>query len=221
MSGKLIVIEGLDGSGKSTQLDVLTERLTELGVDNKKISFPDYDEPSSTLVKMYLSGEFGSEPSDVNAYAASLFYAVDRYASFKKYWKDYYENGGIVIAGRYVTSNAVHQMSKLPRDEWQEYLDWLADLEYVKNGIPKPDLVILLDVSPDVSQKMLEKRYNGDETKKDIHENNVDYLKHCRTAAKFGAEHGGWVVIKCDDRNSMRSINDISDDILREVKKII
>lgn len=156
--GKLIVIEGLDGSGKSTQLELLAKNLKENGVEAKTISFPDYAEKSSTLVKMYLNGEFGDKPGDVNAYAASLFYAVDRFASFTCHWKDYYEAGGTVIAGRYVTSNAVHQTAKLPREDWEEYLSWLYSLEYGKVGIPKPDLVIFLDMPNELSMRLMEKR---------------------------------------------------------------
>lgn len=219
--GKLIVIEGLDGSGKSTQLDVLTEKLLKNNFNCKKISFPDYDDPSSTLIKMYLSGEFGTDPQDVNAYAASLFYAVDRYASFKKHWKNFYDNGGVIVSGRYVTSNAVHQMSKLDESEWVPYLNWLYDLEYNKSQIPKPDLVIMLDMPPEISQKMLSNRYSGDETKKDIHERNVEYLKNCRKAALFAAKHSNWKIINCASNNSPRTIEDISNEIYNEFLKII
>lgn len=219
--GKLIVIEGLDGSGKSTQLDILPNRLLANGIKCKKISFPDYQDPSSTLIKMYLGGEFGEKPQDVNAYAASLFYAVDRYASFKKYWKEFYDDGGVVVAGRYATSNAVHQMSKLPKEEWEEYLEWLSDLEYKKSGIPKPDLVIMLDMPPEVSQKMLSNRYSGDENKKDIHERDVEYLENCRFAAMFAAKICDWKVINCSENGEPRSIEDISNDIFNEICKII
>ena len=127
--GKLIVMEGLDGSGKGTHASILAGRLEELGFAVKKITFPDYKERSSALVKMYLGGEFGGSPADVGAYAASSFYAVDRYASFKKYWEEFYNNGGIIIADRYTTSNATHQMGKLPEEEWDGYLEWLTDFE--------------------------------------------------------------------------------------------
>ena len=148
--GKLIVIEGLDGSGKSTQLELLPKNLEKAGILCKSVSFPDYESDSSALVKMYLSGEFGSKPEDVNAYAASCFYAVDRYASYKSKWGEYYDNGGIIVSGRYTTSNAVHQASKLSEDHWQDFLSWLYDFEYKKIGIPKPDLVIFLDMPTEV-----------------------------------------------------------------------
>lgn len=219
--GKLIVIEGLDGSGKSTQLELLHKNLTEKGIDCRTVSFPDYEHPSSTLVKMYLSGEFGDKPGDVNAYAASAFYAVDRYASFKKYWSDYYNRGGVVIAGRYVTSNAVHQNSKLPENEWKGFLDWLYDFEYNKMGIPAPDKVIFLDMPIEVSQKLMTGRYNGDEQKKDIHERDTDYLEHCRKSAVFTADYSGWDIISCARDNEARTVEDISRDVLNEVLSVI
>ena len=153
--GKLIVIEGLDGCGKSTQLELLPQNLLKNGIESKSVSFPDYDSNSSALVKMYLGGEFGKKPSDVNAYAASLFYAVDRFASYKTNWGDYYNQNGVIVSGRYTTSNAVHQTSKMDESEWQGFLDWLYDLEYNKVGIPKPDKVIFLDMPIEVSQKLL------------------------------------------------------------------
>ena len=217
---KLIVIEGLDGSGKSTQLDLLYKNLKSNGIDCKTVSFPDYDNPSSTLVKMYLSGDFGSRPDDVNAYAASVFYTVDRYASFKAQWGEYYNNGGTVVAGRYTTSNAVHQASKLPPEKWEDFLNWLYDFEYKKIGIPKPDKVIFLDMPVEVSQKLLSKRYNGDDTKKDIHESDTEYLSNCRKAAVFTAKFSDWEIIPCSQNNEPRPLEDISKDVLKSVLKL-
>ena len=218
--GRLIVIEGLDGSGKSTQLDLLNKRLIREGVDCKTVSFPDYQNPSSTLVKMYLSGAFGKKPGDVNAYAASVFYTVDRYASFKANWGEYYNNGGTVIAGRYTTSNAIHQASKLPENEWEDFLSWLYDFEYGKIAIPKPDKVIFLDMPIEVSQKLLSKRYKGDEAKKDIHESDTEYLEKCRKAALFTANYSGWETIPCSENGEARSIRAISDDVLKSVLEL-
>ena len=218
--GKLIVIEGLDGSGKSTQLDLLYENLKKSGIDCKSVSFPDYDNPSSTLVKMYLNGNFGKKPDDVNAYAASVFYTVDRYASYKANWGEYYNNGGTVVAGRYTTSNAVHQASKLPEDKWEDFLSWLYDFEYGKIGIPKPDKVIFLDMPVEVSQKLLSKRYEGDETKKDIHESDTEYLDKCRKAAVFTAKFSEWEIIPCSENGEARSIDAISKDVLNSVLKL-
>ncbi len=215
--GKLIVIEGLDGSGKSTQLELLEKNLKLNNVDCKSVSFPCYDNPSSTLVKMYLQGSFGTKPSDVNAFAASTFYAVDRYASFKSIWGDYYNNGGTVIAGRYTTSNAVHQCSKLDESEWKSFLDWLYNFEYNKISIPKPDKVIFLDMPIEVSQKLLTNRYKGDDTKKDIHERDTKYLEKCRKAAVFTAKYSNWEIIPCSANGEPRAIEDISKDILETV----
>lgn len=218
--GKLIVIEGLDGSGKSTQLELLKANLEKLSIDCRSVSFPDYESPSSSLVKMYLGGEFGKKPNDVNAYAASVFYAVDRYASFKAKWGEYYNGGGTVISGRYTTSNAIHQASKLGSDKWEDYLDWLYDFEYNKIGIPKPDKVIFLDMPIEVSQKLLSKRYEGDENKKDIHESDTEYLDKCRKAAVFTADYSGWKTISCAQNGEPRSLEAIAEDILKEVLEI-
>lgn len=219
--GKLIVIEGLDGSGKSTQLEMLNARLKEKGVPVTAVSFPDYESDSSALVKMYLSGKFGSKADDVNPYAASLFYCVDRYASFKGKWGKDYNLGKAIISGRYTTSNAIHQTCKLKEDEWKPFLDWLYDIEYKKVGIPKPDLVIFLDMPVEVSQKLLSGRYHGDESGKDIHERDVDYLNACRRAAKFVADYSGYKTVNCAKGDKPRTPEDISDEILELVIKTL
>lgn len=217
MQGKLIVIEGLDGSGKATQAKLLCEALEAQGHKVKKVSFPDYDSNSSALIKMYLAGEFGTDPTSVNAYAASTFYAVDRYASFKKGWESFYNEGGIVVADRYTTSNAVHQCSKLPREQWDGYLRWLFDFEYRLVGIPTPDRVIYLRVDPAVSQKLMTGRYQGDESKKDIHEKDLSYLDRSRQAAEYCAEKLGWKTVSCVSEGAMRTIEDIHKEVLENI----
>ena len=212
--GTLIVIEGLDGSGKATQARLLFESLQQQGKDVRQVSFPDYDSDSSALVKMYLAGEFGSDPGDVNAYAASTFFAVDRFASFRKNWRAFYEAGGIVIADRYTTSNAVHQCSKLPETEWEAFLDWLFHFEYDLLGIPAPDRVFYLQTALGVNEQLLDHRYHGDEQKKDIHERNADYLAHSRAAAEYCAEKLGWTTIHCVKDGSMRGIQEIHEELL-------
>lgn len=212
--GTLIVIEGLDGSGKATQARLLFESLQQQGKNVRQVSFPDYDSDSSALVKMYLAGEFGSDPGDVNAYAASTFFAVDRYASFKKNWRDFYENGGVVIADRYTTSNAVHQCSKLPEAEWETFLNWLFHFEYDLLGIPAPDRVFYLQTALGVNEQLLDHRYHGDEQKKDIHERNADYLAHSRAAAEYCAEKLGWTTIHCVRDGAMRSVQEIHEELL-------
>ena len=211
---KLIVIEGLDGSGKATQAKRLTEALVEKGIPVREVSFPDYGSDSSALVRMYLSGQFGTDPQDVNAYAASSFFAVDRFASYKKDWcRDYAR--GVVIADRYTTSNAVHQCSKLPKEQWEDFLNWLFDFEYKKLGIPAPDRVIYLNVDPAVSQALMTARYRGDENKKDIHERDIAYLRHSREAAAYCAEKLGWETVDCCRDGQMRSIEDIHKDVIK------
>ncbi len=217
MQGKLIVIEGLDGSGKATQAELLCQKLQQQGHKVKKVSFPDYESNSSALIKMYLAGEFGTDPASVNAYAASTFYAVDRYASFKKGWESFYNEGGIVVADRYTTSNAVHQCSKLPQDQWDGYLQWLFDFEYRLVGIPTPDTVVYLRVDPAVSQKLMTGRYQGDESKKDIHEKDLSYLARSRKAAEYCAEKLGWKTVSCVREGAMRTIEDIHQQILEIV----
>lgn len=218
---KLFVLEGLDGSGKSTQFELLQKYLDTENVSYKAISFPDYDKPSSALVKMYLGGEFSKNASDINAYAASSFYAVDRYASFKLYWENEYNNGDFILAARYATSNAIYQMVKLPKDKWDEYLDWLEEYEYEKLNIPRPQKVVFLDMPVEVSQKLLSNRYNGDETKKDIHEVDVEYLIKCREAALFTAKKQNWEIVECSDENNPFSIEDISEKLKKIVSKLI
>ncbi len=199
----LFVIEGLDGCGKSTQLPLVSDALNHRGIPNKSISYPDYASESSALVRLYLEGKFGESPDAVNAYAASSFYAVDRYASYMQYWKKDYEQGTAILAGRYVTSNAIYQMTKLPRAAWDDYLAWLADYEYDKLGLPRPDAVIFLDMPLTLSQQLLMQRYEGESKRKDIHERDLAYLASCREAALYAAEKMGWYILPCADENGL------------------
>lgn len=218
---KLIIIEGLDGSGKSTQTALVEKYFEDSEIDYKKIKLPDYDSKSSTLVKMYLGGEFGTNADDVNAYAAGAFYAVDRFASYKLNWGKDYENGTLILADRYATSNSIYQMEKLDKSMWDEYLDWSEDFEYNKIGIPRPDLVIYLDMPVEISQKLMTSRYDGDENKKDVHEANVDFLNSCRTSALYAAKKQGWVVIPCSDGENPYSVEKIHNDIIDVIKEVL
>lgn len=225
MNGKLIVIEsGSDGSGKATQSQMLFDRLTMENYKVKKIEFPNYKSQSSALVKMYLNGDFGNNPEDVNAYAASTFYAVDRFASYKMEWEKFYKDGGIVIADRYTTSNMVHQASKIADDiKRNEFLDWLWNLEYRLYGLPKPDCVIFLDMPPQYSNKLIENRYNkftGDE-KKDIHESNYNYLIKCYRNSLYIADKYNWIKVKCVKENKILSIEKIHSYIYNLVIKYL
>lgn len=215
--GKLIVMEGTDGSGKSTQFRRLTQRLTEQGLRFEHIVFPQYSQPSSALIRMYLSGEFGSAPGDVNAYAASAFYAVDRYASYKKGWGDFYRSGGLVLSDRYTTSNAVHQTAKLPPEAQPEFLKWLDDFEYNRLGLPRPDLTLYLDVPTDFTCRLMRRREEETHTQADIHEQDLAYLSACRQAGRAAAAFYGWTVISCVRDGVLRTVEDIHEEIYRHV----
>ena len=216
--GKLIVIEGTDGSGKSTQFRLMTEHLQQDQIAFKRLVFPRYDQESSALIRMYLGGQFGSKPSDVNAYAASSFYAVDRYASYKQDWGQWYEEGGLVVSDRYTTSNAVHQASKESGEARSAFLDWLYEFEYKQLELPRPDLVIYLDVPTDFTEKMLRGREQATNTTADIHEKDMAYLATCRETGRAAAAHYGWTVIQCVRDGAMRSIADIHQQIYAAVQ---
>ena len=218
---KLIVIEGLDGSGKATQARLLHERLEGLGEDVRKLAFPDYNNPSSSLVRMYLDGVFGDKPGDVNAYAASAFYAVDRYASYRQFWKSDYDSGKVILADRYATSNAIYQLAKIEKSHWDGFLGWLEDFEYQKLEIPQPDLVIYLDMPPDISQKLMSRRYGGDESKKDLHESNRAFLSQCRQSALYAAKRYGWKIISCAQGGQPRPIDVIGRDVLTAAQAVL
>ncbi len=215
--GKLVVIEGLDGSGKATQTAMLEKALCAQGKNVRAVSFPNYESPSSALVRMYLEGAFGQNPEGVNAYAASSFYAVDRYASYMRDWGEFYNGGGLILADRYTTSNAIHQCAKLPQEQWEEYNSWLLEYEYKKLQIPRPSLVIYLDVEPNVSQDLLSERYK-DEGERDIHEKNLEYLLACRKAAAWCAQRYGWKTVQCTKNGNMRSRDEIAKEIMSIVK---
>ena len=215
MSGKLIVIEGLDGSGKATQSALLRAALAARGLNVRALDFPRYDSDSSALVRMYLRGDFGSEPDAVNSYAAAAFYAVDRAASYLDDWRADYEAGAVLVADRYTTSNAVYQTAKLPVAERSAFLEWLFDFEYNKLALPAPDAVIYLDMDTAVSEKLLAKRYGGDESKMDIHEKSGEFQRRCREAALACADKRGWHIISCDENGEPRSEDDIAADVMR------
>ena len=219
--GKLIVLEGTDGSGKATQTAKLLERLRSEGIECRKVEFPRYDEESSALIRMYLGGAFGDKPSDVSAYAASAFYAVDRYASYKQDWGGFYESGGVILADRYTTSNAVHQGGKLPETERSDYFRWLFDFEYRLMGLPEPDLVVYLDVPVDQTEENMHRREMETNTAADIHEKDTAYLRQCRTAAIDAAAQFGWRRIACAEGGRMRSIEAIHEEVYQAAKEIL
>lgn len=211
----LFVIDGLDGCGKSTQFELLKEKFA----DAHFITFPYYNTNSGKIVSDYLGGKFPENVPSVSAYSASAIYAVDRYTSFKTHWQELYESGAPVISARYTTSNAIYQMTKLQKSDWDSYLDWLYDFEYEKLGLPRPDKTVFLDMPVEISQKLLSARYDGDESKKDIHEQNVDFLKACREAALYVAKRDGWIIIPCNKGDEPRTIEEINADLRRIIEK--
>ena len=211
--GKLIVLEGIDGSGKSAHYRRICEKLRRDGIAYDHIVFPRYDKDSSALIRMYLSGEFGPHPDDVNAYTASTFFAVDRFASYKQDWGEKYREGSIILSDRYTTSNAIHQGSKLPDEELDGYFAWLSDLEYNKMGLPRPDLVIYLDVTIELSLARMKRRQIKTHTVADIHEQDVRYLELCLNTAEKAAEYFRWRRIPYLKDGAERDIEEKNEEI--------
>ena len=218
--GKIIVLEGLDGCGKSTQLDLVLGYLKEKGVTCRSVSFPNYEALSGRLVQQYLTGEIPADGRN-GAYAASAIYAADRYISYMTDWKGFYESGGVVLAGRYTTSNAIYQLTKLPPEEHEYFLNWLCDFEYGKLGLPEPDVVIYLDMPVEATQLLLNERYRGDETKKDIHESNPAFMHACRDSALYAADQCGWIVLNCADGAYPLPIEEVYSRICECLKVIV
>lgn len=213
MNGKLIVLEGIDGSGKSSQYRRICERLEADGIKYNHIVFPRYSKDSSALIRLYLGGAFGENPNDVNAYTASTFYAVDRFASYRDDWGKIYESGEFILSDRYTTSNAVHQGCKLSDEELPEYFAWLSDLEYNKMGLPKPDLVIYLDIDIETSLRRMKHRQEKTNTKADIHEKDVHYLENCLHVADKAADFYGWKRIAFKKDGVERTLEEKNDEI--------
>ncbi len=221
MKKRLIAIDGLDASGKMTQTEMLKDLLAEKGIPYRYLSFPTYDADYSAHVNMYLKGRFGDDPEAVNAFAASSFFGADRFCSYMLDWKKDYDDGAIILANRYTSANAVHQLSKMPKEEYESFLDWLMDYEYNKLGIPKPDAVIYLCVPPAVSQKMIQHRCDETGAEKDIHEKSKSHLENSYRAALYSAERLGWIKIDCNNGEDMRSRADIQKEIIEKLKDII
>lgn len=216
--GKLIVIDGLDGSGKTTKSKLLYEELKNQGKNVKLISFPNYESEEAALVKMYLRGDFGDSPDAVNAYAAAAFYSVERYASFKKDWESFYrESDSVIISCRYTTANAVHQLAKTDRDNWDGYLEWLYDFEYNKMGIPKPDMVLFLEMKPEISERLVAQRNEKTGQALDIHEKDKDYMQRCYKAGLYSADKLGWERISCYEGNEPKTVEELMEVITEKV----
>jgi len=223
MNGKLVIIEAGDGSGKATQTKMLYNRLVKEELNVRKVTFPDYKSNSSALIKMYLNGEFGNRPESVNPYAASSFYAVDRYASYKQNWEEFYRQGGIIIADRYTTSNMVHQAVKiLGQEEKETFLNWLWDLEFIKFGLPIPDLVIFLDMPPIYSRTLREERAKRQgEQMPDIHERDEKYLENCYVNYREIADKYHWQQIQCIHNKQLKTVDEIHEEVFQAVQGII
>ena len=219
--GKLIILEAGDASGKETQTRLLYERLMSEGRDVTRVSFPDYDSDSSALVRMYLRGDFGAQAADVDAYAASVFFAVDRYASFHTKWGETYRRGGLILSDRYTTSNFAHQAVKLADKETRhDFFSWLEDFAYARLGLPRPDLVVFLDMPPEASDRLLAAR--AKETgAADIHEKDKKYLHRVHDAYAEAAKLFGWVRVVCGEGTTTRKPEDIAVDVYRAVLPVL
>lgn len=221
MKGNLIVFEGTDGSGKATQTRLLVEALERAGRAVRQLTFPRYDQDSSMLVRMYLGGAFGKDPSAVNPYAASTFYAVDRYASYKQDWGAWYEAGGLVVTDRYTTSNAVHQAGKLPDGACREYLRWLFHFEYDLMGLPRPDLVLYLDLPAELSAALRRQREQDTGRRADIHEADEGYLRRCRENAMRVVAFDNWRIVSCSRDGKIRAPEEIHREVWSLVEPLL
>lgn len=219
--GKLVVFEGIDGSGKSAHYRRVCSRLEAEGINYNHIVFPRYDNESSALIRMYLNGDFGNKPNDVNAYAASTFYAVDRFAAYRSDWGKAYNSGEFILSDRYTTSNAVHQGAKLSDNELPAFFEWLYDFEYIKLGLPKPDLVIYLDVDLETSLRRMKHRQEKTNTTADIHEKDVKYLQNCLRVADKAADYYNWKRISFLKNGFEREIDEKHEEIYAAIKSAL
>lgn len=217
---KLIVFEGIDGSGKSTQFRLMCSRFENEGVRFARLTFPQYQEPSSALIKMYLNGEFGDSPEDVNPYAASTFFAVDRYASYMKVWRDVYHSGSTILTDRYTTSNALHQGSKLPESGRYDFFKWLYDFEYGLMELPKPNIVIYMDIPVEKAVERIKERQAVTGTLADIHERDIEYLKECGRCGSQAADYYGWRKVSCFKGHTAKSEYEIHEEIYDILSKM-
>lgn len=216
--GKLIVVDGIDGSGKSTQTSLLHAELAKQGRRVWLASFPNYESRTGELINMYLHGEFGTKPEDVNTYVASSLFSLDRYFAFSQTFNNFYkESDSIIISSRYTTSNIIHQMSKLPREEWDKYLTWLENYEYNLLGLPRPDKVYFLDLKPELSESLVEHRSEETGVSKDIHEKDVEYMEKCYRAGVYASDKLGWKRIPCYNENGLLSIDQIHNQLMEEI----
>ena len=219
--GKLVVIEGIDGSGKSTQFELLCKRLVSENVFFSHITFPRYDNPSAAMIKLYLDGKFGNSPNSVNAYAASSFFAADRFASYKEDWGEYYQSGGLVLMDRYTTSNAIHQGAKLAKAERERFFKWLYEYEFELLQLPAPDLVLYMDINAKQAAARISKRHAETGAGKDIHEEDTSFLEKCAECGKHAAKYFKWKMISCFSDSTERDLQDIHKEVYEHLKLLI
>ncbi|HBP43813.1 MAG TPA: thymidylate kinase [Clostridiales bacterium] len=219
MKNKLIVIEGTDGCGKKTQTKLLNDRLVNMGINSIIQSFPNYDSPACAPVKMYLNGDFG-DVTCFDAYQANSLYAVDRLCTMQKH-KSHIANGGTIIFDRYVESTMLHQAALIDDiSERDKFLDYVNDFEFDTLKLPKPDLVIFLDVPVEVSKKLADARGEFKSgNKKDILESDVNHLYKAYNAGKYVANKYNWVIVNCVKDGQLMSVEEISDLIFNEIMK--
>ncbi|MCE5328825.1 deoxynucleoside kinase [bacterium] len=217
----LIVIEGIDSSGKATQVKLVFEELVKKNYRAMKLEFPDYESNSSALIKMYLNGEFGKDPKSVNPYAASLFFASDRFASYKTRWEKFYKDKGVLISDRYVSSNMIYQAAKFDnKKERADYIDWIFDLEFNKLNLPEPDIIIFLCMPPEFCRKLNDKRLNKitGSRGKDIHEKDSGYMERTYEVAMEVAVKYKWEILNCIEDDLIKPIGKINSEILRIIE---
>lgn len=205
----IIAIDGCDGCGKATQTGLLQKWFESMEIPNVLCSFPNYENGSSKLVRMYLNGEIYSNLGDSNPYATSMYYALDRHITIEQ-GLNRLRGNGVILCDRYTGSNAIHQMVKFNEQEWDSYIDWLYDLECNKLGVRNADATIYLHLSEKTADRLMTERYDGNEEKKDLHESDLAYMRACRKSGIYAAKKLGWGVIDCEDENgNLYSIEEI------------
>ena len=221
---RIIVFEGTDASGKATQSKLLEKRLRAAGYNVIKRSFPAYEVDSSLFVRNYLGGKYGENASDISPYAASTFYAVDRYDSFHTDWKVFTEKENtIIVLDRYVTSNIVHQCSKIEsKKDKLKFIRWAQELEYIHMGLPKPDLVFFLKMP---TEKVIELKTTRTEdlgVEEDLHEKDHEHLRLAFDNACSVSSLLKWETIDCvDAEDNIRTIDNISNEIFKKAAKSV
>ncbi len=222
--GKFIVIDGTDGSGKATQVEILKNRLEKEGREVMIVDFPRYDKPSGIFCTKYLNGEYG-QLKDISPEQGSLFYAMDRFDA-KKEMIDHLSRGKILLANRYVSASMGHQGSKIADlVERKNFLDWVEDLEYSILGIPRPDATLILHVPAEINQELVDKKDPRDYVngkKRDLHESDLNHLKSAEaTYLQIARDYPNFHLIECVKDGRLMSREDIHELIWAKVKDLL